>query len=173
MSTYCPKHTSILARHGDVNYKPLSLLERFKIKMSKKTSTGCIEWLGNKNTHGYGCLSIKNKTESAHRISFELFVGTVTENMCVLHKCDNRKCVNPDHLFLGTAKDNAVDRSMKGRNYDQKGSRHPASKFTEEQIKLIRNLHEKGKSQAEIARKFNATPGNIYNIISRKTWIHV
>lgn len=76
--------------------------------------SGCNEWLGAMR-NGYGCMKINGKVVDAHRVSYQLYKGEIPEGKCVLHKCDNPKCVNPDHLFLGTKKDNYDDAISKKR----------------------------------------------------------
>ena len=89
--------------------------ERFWDKVEK--SSGCWMWLGSKGSHGYGQTSNRGGYILAHRMSWELAYGTIPTGMCVLHKCDNRECVNPNHLFIGTKSDNTQDMMRKGRNY--------------------------------------------------------
>lgn len=91
-------------------------LVRYQIK-----SDGCWGWSGATGRHGYGSLSSRDKKvskspEKAHRVSYEKTFGPIPEGLHVLHRCDNPPCTNPEHLFLGTPKDNAVDRTEKGRN---------------------------------------------------------
>jgi len=82
----------------------------------------CWIWTAAKTPAGYGHFRTENYVAKkyAHRISYKLFVGKIPEGFCVLHKCDNPTCVKPDHLFLGTYKDNADDKSAKGRHHNQK-----------------------------------------------------
>lgn len=87
---------------------------RFWAKVDK--STDCWEWMGNiKEDSGYGSIKNGNTMDYAHRVSWTLHFGTIPKGLCVLHKCDNRRCVNPNHLFLGTYKDNVQDMIKKGR----------------------------------------------------------
>lgn len=80
----------------------------------------CWEWQKSRDKHGYGYVGQDAKTKKAHRVSYETFIGLIPEGMCVLHRCDNPPCINPEHLFLGTLKQNALDRDAKHRGPDSK-----------------------------------------------------
>lgn len=98
--------------------KILSPEERFLGNVNKKSGDGCWEWIGyiNKNGDGYASFKVNTKSTRVHRFSYELHKGKIPKNMLVCHSCDNRICVNPEHLWLGTIKDNLLDRDRKGRN---------------------------------------------------------
>lgn len=100
----------------------MTLKEQFLSKVMWIPFHECWEWGRSIGNHGYGfCYDKKvGKVTVAHRISYELHFGKIPKGLCVLHKCDNRSCVNPKHLFLGTAKDNALDKINKGRNHEVK-----------------------------------------------------
>lgn len=96
-------------------------MDRFLSKIEFIPFHECWEWSTYKDKDGYGYFSTvengKKMNRKAHRMSYMLFNGPIVKGLWVLHKCDNPSCVNPKHLFLGTAKDNAIDRDIKGRAY--------------------------------------------------------
>jgi hypothetical protein len=98
------------------------LLKRFWDKVRKDNY--CWEWTaGSRGKTGYGSLKVNKKVIDSHRVSWMIYFGSIPDGMCVCHKCDNRKCIRPDHLFLGTKGDNNRDMFRKGRNTPQKRGR--------------------------------------------------
>lgn len=94
----------------------LSLAERFWLQVEKIPEHSCWEWTGSIRTRdGYGGIKFQQRSLLAHRVAWELHNGPILNGLCVLHRCDNPTCVRPDHLFLGTLQDNAVDMQRKGR----------------------------------------------------------
>lgn len=118
--------------------------------LSKTTTTesGCMEWQGGLDSSGYGQAGYKNKHTSCHRLIWKLIKGEIPKGMCVLHKCDNPKCINIDHLFLGTKKDNNHDKIKKGRHYS-------FSKLNPDKVNEIIISLKKGITQKELSMKFN------------------
>lgn len=130
---------------------------RFEDKVLK--TDGCWIWKAATRTTGYGVFSYKGKPVTASRVSYILYKGEITDGLHVLHTCDNRLCVNPDHLFLGTNKDNVEDRKSKGR---RAGRLKVAS---EENISEIKSLLETEKySYREIERMTGISRSTIQRI---------
>jgi len=127
---------------------------------------GCWVWLGCTSNAGYGlCGSEKGKTASAHRASYEAYKGKIPDGMVVAHACDNRLCVNPDHLWLATHAENSADMVAKKRSAS--GEKCGGSKLNEEQIKFIR---ESGLSHRELGTMFNVSHANIGYMKRGATW---
>lgn len=139
-----------------------------------KRIESCWVWTGYKNQHGYGRITNdEGKQVRAHRYLYETFKGKIPKGMCVLHTCDNRACVNPEHLFLGDRKDNADDMTNKGRNGYKTfyGQSHHNSKLTKEQVVEMRNLWEKGGVyQSQLAKKYGVTQQVVSKVVNFKAW---
>lgn len=137
----------------------------------------CWLWKGTINPDdGYGQFCTgprrKSKTIRAHRFSYELYFGKITNNLYVCHKCDIRNCVNPEHLFLGTAADNIKDASKKGRL--RLGESHPKTTLTSEEVLRIREKYNcEATSIIKLSKEFNVSTSTIWRILKRETWKHV
>lgn len=119
----CHKHYQRLKNGLDLNAKTnveMTACERIKANIKIDSISNCWNWTGAKAAHGYGAITYKYKCQRVHRLSYESFIGPILNNLSVLHKCDNKSCCNPDHLFLGTQKDNISDMYRKGRSRFQK-----------------------------------------------------
>lgn len=139
---------------------------RFESKYMPVPYIGCWVWLGNFYSNDYGYFSYKCKKVVAHRVSYILHKGEIPEGLLVCHSCDNPWCVNPEHLFLGTPKDNMQDMIKKGR-------RKISNKLSVEQVKEIRQLRSSGMKYRIIAEKFNMTIRYIMAITRLETWKNI
>lgn len=140
-----------------------------------RVKNGCWKWTARKHRQGYGVYKDGHKGKSyyAHRISWTLLVGPIPTGVKVLHKCDNTECSNPDHLFLGTQKDNMQDAERKGRMYHPKGSASHSAKLTDSDVLTILDMLECGVPGYSIAAMFNVSKIVIYRIRDNKTWSHL
>lgn len=144
--------------------------EKFLARIEKDSKTGCWNWTGMKNPNGYGQVKRDGKFLFAHRYSYLLHKGEIGEYF-VLHKCDNRKCVNPDHLLLGTQKDNQQDMKRKGRHIH--GELSSQAKLTEKKVMEIYALHEGGMGTIRLAKKFGVTKNLTWMIVRGRVWSHL
>lgn len=151
-------------------------IAHFWERVSKTEGNGCWEWQGAKHRrtrYGYADHVWQKKKITAHRLSWILSVGPIPQGMMVCHHCDNRPCVRPDHLFLGTAADNAADRDAKGR---ARGGRLPGenngfSKLTAAQVQAIRERHALGTvTQRDIALEFGIGQTSVSRIVRGVRW---
>lgn len=147
----------------------LTLEQRFWAKVRK--SSGCWEWTGHRNRgFSYGSIFVLGSLQYAHRVSWMLHNGPIPAGLSVLHRCDNRPCVRPDHLFLGTYADNARDMSIKGRARGATGERNHSARLRRDDLPEIRRLVASGLSQRETGRRFGVSHTAIQNVLNNKTW---
>lgn len=180
--------------------KPIA--ERFwKFVLKPDTEDGCWTWVGGTTTAGYGIIGAGGRNGAsllAHRVSWEIHNGPITDGLFVCHHCDNPSCIRPSHLFLGTQKDNLQDASRKGHMHNwqvlhpefiRRGELHwsrfhperiargegmTTAKLTETDVREIRELYATGKYyQRQLANMFGVTQSNIWCVVSRQTWKHV
>lgn len=133
---------------------------------------GCWFWMGatTGRDNRYGTIMVNGKQTTTHRVSYEIYKGSIGD-LFVCHSCDQTLCVNPDHLFLGTAQDNTDDMIKKDRN--RKGENHQNGIFTEVEVKIIREAASNGFKQVDIAKYFKRNRQGVGDIISRRNWSHV
>ena len=152
--------------------------ERFMSKV-KVSDTGCWEWQASTFSNGYGQFKVANKTFRSHRWSYQHYLGAITDGMFVCHKCDNKRCVNPDHLFLGNQQDNMDDMKSKGRQ--SLGVRNNRAILNEETVRLIkqflvRHPVQMGRNGGQcnfLSRWFGIHRVTITNISAGYNWKHI
>lgn len=149
-----------------------SPVERFFAQTGR--SGECLVWTGTILKTGYGRFSRGRKAEgsvAAHRYAWELVHGPIPDGLLVLHKCDNPRCVDVEHLFLGTHADNMADKKAKGRQV--RGERAPKAKLTEAQVLELRAEAAAGARVSALARKYGIDRNSVAKIIARKNWSHL
>lgn len=132
----------------------------------------CIIFTGAKDKDGYGKIKRGGKCLKAHRYAYSEKNGPIPKDMIVCHSCDNPSCINTDHLFLGTNKDNSDDKISKGRDRYavQNGQKNGNAKLTENDVSEIRKLISEGITNKKIAEIFNVSQQNISIIKHKKSW---
>lgn len=153
--------------------------ERFWAKVDRGEASDCWEWTAAKNQNGYGMLRNNGHSALASRLSWVLEHNQpVPHGLHILHTCDNRGCVNPSHLYVGTNADNVRDKVQRGRTPKEqpkkKGEGHPLAKLTEAQVRDIRHRHSGRRGDGrDLAREFGVARSTITLIVQRKLWSHV
>lgn len=149
---------------------PTEVKFRFESKFVRKGLGECWLWTASTFNNGYGKFYLDGRTQSAHRVSYQLYVGPVTG--FVLHSCDNPLCVNPAHLRCGTHEDNMRDVVVRDRAHS--GVRNHNHKLTPEEVLTIREQYENGsKRQVELATEFGVDQRVISRIVRKEIWVRV
>ena len=154
----------------------------------RMASSGCWEWTGADNRRGYGQVHVDKSRPhvTTHRVAWELTYGLIPDGMFVCHRCDNRRCVNPGHLFLGTNIENMEDCRRKGRlatglrngqhtmpERRARGVRNASAKLNPERVREIRRLAGEGTPSAQLASMFSVSLKTIWCVVMRSTWKEV
>lgn len=164
---------------GEIRASPL---ERVLSRVASDTGTECWIFTGALNEAGYGIVGLGRRgqpNDRAHRVVYRFLVGDTPAGMFVCHRCDVPACCNPNHLFLGTPKENSMDSVKKGRssppprNKHLIGSAHYAAKLTETQVLDMRQRRRDGATLAELAHLFGVNGSTVWGIVSRQRWRHI
>lgn len=158
--------------HGH-NRRTMTLAERLWSRVVKGDGDSCWLWTGATHEFGYGVITDRSSKRHvrAHRLSWELANGPIAGDLLVLHKCDNPRCVRPDHLFLGDHADNTTDKVSKGRQ--RRGSSHPATTLTEAQALEIARSPKTTAARRELVRRFGVRPATVLGIQMGRIWKHL
>lgn len=142
-------------------------------KVSPPNERGCRLWIGTKSrVHGYGYFGIASgKATTAHRVAYLLGNGALPDGLDVCHECDVRLCCNPEHLFLGTRKQNMEDCTKKGRQAH--GSKHPFAELTDQVVMKMRVEEWRGRSLDEISREYKVSRQQCWQVVAGKRWKHL
>ena len=151
-----------------------TLQTRFNAQYIPEPMSGCWLWETSTNENGYGLIKANGRTQTAHRVSWKMRNGAIPHKLQVLHKCDVRCCVNPEHLFLGTNQDNVDDRVAKGRGKNGIGTRNSHAKIGEDEVREIRRLYAAGGvTQSTLAVKYGVERPAISKILTNRNWRHL
>lgn len=175
--TYCQKHYVRLKKYGTFDL-PIrkTLLDRIMDKVEMVPECGCWIWTGSldaggrKDNRRYGQLNINGKTARVHRVLWEMRFGKIGKGMLLCHHCDTPSCVNPHHLFLGTAKDNMQDCKLKKRRASFAGEYSGKAKLKSEDIIKIR---EDTRDSRIIADQYGISRNHVYKIKLHMVWAHM
>lgn len=155
-----------------------TLAERIACMVKVSPVTGCHEWQGTKR-NGYGRMVTGSRidgtrrSESAHVVSFRLHYGALPQGHEVCHRCDNRACVNPEHLFSGTRQDNVDDREAKGRNRPSKGSKVGTAKLSEALVQQMREERASGSTYSVLGQRYGVAKTTALRAVLGIQWAHV
>lgn len=168
----CENQACVNPDHHDL--EPILTSEQyFWVNVQPDPESGCWHWQGYTYEPGYGRMGVK-PYDYAHRFAYQHFVGPIPRRRWILHHCDNPSCVNPEHLYAGTAKDNALDRERRGRGGGPKlrGDNSSNAILNESQVREIKRL--KGTVSARVlAERFGVSQSAIYSIYGGYSWSHV
>lgn len=144
---------------ASVNVRTMADADLFMrlLKRMASTPSGCLEFQGCRSKAGYGGIQILGEKVGTHRAMWMAVHGPIPDGMCVLHRCDNPSCINPDHLFLGTFLDNNIDRKLKGRSFRPRGELNPMAIVSDDQRDEAIRRYASGGRAEEIAQDFGVS----------------
>lgn len=150
----------------------MNIFEKYAHRIDKQPGDGCWNWTGQTYMSGYGLVAANGTNYRAHRLAWEHENGPIgSPAIFVMHRCDNKQCVRPSHLFLGDHRANMADAASKGRF--KRGESHYATRLNEVAVRVIRYFLERGMPQKRLARAYGVHVRIISGINVRRTWKHV
>lgn len=173
---YCDRHYRHFKKYGKPikTIRDVSELGRFNSKIKINLENGCYEWTDKLCVWGYGMFRLKNsKQVKAHRYAYSYVHGEIPSSKVICHHCDNPKCVNIDHLFIGTILDNNLDKIKKKRDNVPKGENHFRAVGTIELVTKVKKLLKEINSAIKVAKQLNVAVHFVENIKYERTWKHV
>jgi hypothetical protein len=150
-------------------YPKIAPIIRLHQNSKRDFRTGCLVWQKSGNSR-YGKLEFEGKTYSVHKMAYLLFIGEIPKGLVVRHLCHNKKCIEPNHLALGTVQDNSDDDKAIGNT--AQGEKHPNAKLTNEQVAEIKRLLREGVSTKELSIRYGVSRACVYDIKTRR-WRHI
>lgn len=151
--------------------------DRFWTKVDKSHPSGCWVWTANRNNKGYGLFRPGGTLPKrlVHRLSYEAFKGAIPRGGLILHSCDNRICVNPDHLQVGTFSDNVADMDARGRRVANpaRGEKHRLSKVSDDTVLSLRREYVAGASVVSLAARYGILVNSVSEYVGGRSWTHL
>lgn len=166
----CGMHYRRWRLYGDCSVRHLIYDPDVKVRLDHYSEQrgACREWVGARFESGYGLIRLEGRTRRAHRVSYESVYGPIPDGLMVRHTCDNPPCINPEHLILGTAKDNMTDAVTRGRISHGEG--HAWHKVTAKQVAEIRDQARAGATQQSLADEYGIDQTQVSRIVRGKSW---
>lgn len=150
--------------------KKMSLCDRFNSSYEIDADSGCWNWVRSLRGRGYGAIRVNGKTQIASRVSYQLHIGTIPIGYVVCHRCNNTKCVNPDHLYAGTYSENTRQAVSEGRQFRASGETNGSAKLTSE---IVYKIRQDMRSQRTIAAVYGISQLHVSRIKRRLVWSHL
>lgn len=150
--------------YGGYDMPTKTIAQRLYAKLLINDLLECWNWQAGTNGGGYGRMRVSGKHKPTHRIMWDLVYGDIPLEMHILHRCDNKACCNPTHLFIGTRSDNMADMVKKGKQ---------AHRISDDDVRAIRSLDKQGVGLVDLSVKFDISTSHIYKIITRRRRKHI
>jgi hypothetical protein len=180
---FCCRDCYTVWRASDAGRIPLEVLFRRRFdRIDRGDPYDCWDWPGTRNDHGYGTMAVgragQQRIRRAHRLAWEFLVGPIPDGLDVCHHCDNRLCINPKHLFLGTHAENMRDAARKGRTrgglVPLPGEANPGARLTDAEVLAMRRRYSAGRvTMSRLAAEYGVSLSVVANVLTRRTWRHL